>query len=81
MPRFGQIRGHTAWQSDLSIAKKFALTERWNLELRGEAFNFTNTPLRGDPSSGNPSDSQFGVLPVQQLNFPRNIQIGARLRF
>ena len=69
MPRFHQIRGHTAWQSDLAIAKKFAITERVRLEVRGESFNFTNTPLRGDPPAGNPSDAQFGILPVQQLNF------------
>ncbi|MBI4875407.1 MAG: TonB-dependent receptor [Acidobacteria bacterium] len=81
MPRFHQLRGHTAWQSDLSVAKKFDLNERWKLELRGEAFNFTNTPLRGDPPAGNPSDAQFGILPVQQLNFPRNIQIGMRVSF
>ncbi len=81
MPRFHQIRGHTAWQSDLAVAKKLAITERWNLELRGEAFNFMNTPLRGDPPASNPSAAQFGILPVQQLNFPRNIQIGLRLRF
>ncbi|MBI4889282.1 MAG: TonB-dependent receptor [Acidobacteria bacterium] len=81
MTRFHQIRGQTAWQSDLAIAKKFNLTEHWKLELRGESFNFTNTPLRGDPPSTNPSDAQFAVLPVQQLNFPRNIQIGARLSF
>lgn len=65
MPRFHQIRGHTAWQSDLAIAKKFALSERVKLELRGESFNFTNTPVRGDPPAGNPSDAQFGILPVQ----------------
>ncbi|MBI5280395.1 MAG: carboxypeptidase regulatory-like domain-containing protein [Candidatus Solibacter usitatus] len=81
MSRFHQLRGHTAWQSDLAIAKKFSITERWKLELRGESFNFTNTPLRGDPPSTNPGAADFGVLPVQQLNFPRNIQIGARVSF
>ncbi len=37
--------------------------------------------LCGDPPSTNPSDAQFGILPVQQLNFSRNIQLGLRLRF
>jgi hypothetical protein len=81
MPRFHQIRGHTAPQVDMAVAKKVRINEQWQLELRGEAFNFTNTPLRGDPPIGNPSAADFAILPVQQLNFPRNIQIGARLRF
>lgn len=79
--RFSQIRGHTRAQVDLAVAKKFNITERWQLEFRGEAFNAFNTPLRGDPPSGNPFDANFGILPVQQLNFPRNIQLGLRLRF
>jgi hypothetical protein len=81
MSRFHQIRGHTAPQVDLAVAKKLNIRERYQLEMRGEAFNFTNTPLRGDPPIGNPSSADFGILPVQQLNFPRNIQIGLRLRF
>jgi hypothetical protein len=81
MPRFHQIRSHTKPQIDLAIAKKFNFGERWQLEFRGEGFNAFNTPLRGDPPLGNPSDGNFGILPVQQLNFPRNIQLGMRLRF
>lgn len=81
MARFHQIRSHTAAQVDLTLAKKLNITERWQLEVRGEAFNALNTPLRGDPQSTNPSGADFGVLPVQQLNFPRNIQLGLRLRF
>lgn len=79
--RFHQIRSHTAPQLDLMLSKRFALTERFELEFRGEAFNATNTPLRGDPPSTNPSNAQFGILPVQQLNFSRNVQLGLRLRF
>jgi hypothetical protein len=79
--RFHSIRGHTAPQLDLMLSKKMNLTERWQAEFRAEAFNATNTPLRGDPASGNPTDAQFGILPVQQLNFSRNIQLGLRLRF
>lgn len=81
MPRFHQIRSHTAPQVDLTFAKKLNLTERWQAEIRGEAFNAFNTPMRGDPASTNPTAANFGILPVQQLNFPRNIQLGVRLRF
>ena len=79
--RFHQLRSHTAPQFDVMISKKFQLNERWQVEFRGEAFNAFNTPLRGDPPSTNPAGADFGILPVAQLNFPRNIQLGARIRF
>ncbi|MCU0228328.1 MAG: hypothetical protein MUF01_11870 [Bryobacterales bacterium] len=63
------------------VNKKFNLTERFRLELRGEAFNALNTPLRGDAPSANPQAAAFGILPVAQLNFPRNVQLGMRLYF
>jgi len=79
--RFSQIRSYTAPQLDIMLSKRFNLNERWQIEFRGEVFNFLNTPLRGDPTSSNPSAADFGVLPVQQLNFPRNVQLGCRVRF
>ncbi|MGH9719174.1 MAG: TonB-dependent receptor domain-containing protein [Bryobacteraceae bacterium] len=79
--RFHSIRGHSAPQLDLMLSKKVNVNERWQVEFRAEAFNATNTPLRGDPASTNPTDAQFGVLPVQQLNFSRNVQLGLRVRF
>jgi hypothetical protein len=79
--RFHQLRSQTAPQFDLMLSKKFQATERIGVEFRAEAFNALNTPLRGDAPSGNPSAGDFGILPVAQLNFPRNIQLGARIRF
>ncbi|MBL8222142.1 MAG: TonB-dependent receptor plug domain-containing protein, partial [Bryobacterales bacterium] len=35
---------------DVSIFKRFTLTERFNLEFRAESFNFTNTPWFGGPN-------------------------------
>jgi hypothetical protein len=79
--RFHWLRSHTAPQIDFMVSKKFDISERYQLEFRGEAFNAFNTPLRGDPPSTNPQAADFGILPVAQLNFPRNIQLGMRLRF
>lgn len=79
--RFGNIRGPASPQIDLMLSKKFDIGERYQLEFRGEAFNAFNTPIRSDPPSTNPSAADFGILPVSQLNFPRNIQLGLRLRF
>jgi hypothetical protein len=79
--RFNWLRSHTAPQIDIMLSKKFQLNERIGLEFRGEAFNAFNTPLRGDAPSTNPQAADFGILPVAQLNFPRNIQLGMRVRF
>lgn len=79
--RFHSIRGPAAPQIDLMVSKKINVTERLQLEFRGEAFNAFNTPIRNDPPSTNPSAADFGILPVAQLNFPRNVQLGMRVRF
>jgi len=79
--RFHQLRSHAAPQLDLVLAKRFRFKERYELEFRGDVFNATNTPLRLDPPSSNPSAADFGKLPVQQMNFPRGAQLGLRLRF
>ena len=78
--RFGQITDPTAVQVNMAIAKKVTFNERWSMELRGEAFNAFNTPIRQGPNT-DPNSAAFGILPVAQFNFPRNVQIGARLRF
>jgi hypothetical protein len=79
--RIHQIRSHTAPQFDFMVSKRFSLNEKWSVEFRGEAFNAFNTPLRADAPSANPAAAAFGVMPVAQINFPRNIQLGARIRF
>jgi carboxypeptidase family protein/TonB-dependent receptor-like protein len=79
--RFHSIRSHTAPQIDLMLSKKVNFKERYQVEFRAEAFNAFNTPIRRDAPSGNPSAADFGILPVAQFNFPRNIQLGMRFRF
>ena len=78
--RHGNITDPTAVQINLSIAKKIRFGERVSMELRGEAFNAFNTPIRQGPNT-DPNSTQFGILPVTQFNFPRNVQLGARIRF
>jgi hypothetical protein len=79
--RFHQIRSQAAPQLDLSLSKVFKLGERYEVEFRGESYNVTNTPLRQDAPSTNPSASDFGVLPVAQLNFARQMELALRFRF
>lgn len=51
--------GHSAL--DLGISRIFPITERFRFELRGEAFNVTNTPNFAVPNS-NASVSNFGEI-------------------
>ncbi|MBL8228003.1 MAG: TonB-dependent receptor [Bryobacterales bacterium] len=79
--RFHSIRSHSAPQFDVMLSKKVDFGERYQWEFRAEAFNASNTPIRRDAPSGNPAAADFGLLPVAQFNFPRNIQLGMRFRF
>jgi hypothetical protein len=80
-PRFsGNVNNPTAPQLSFAIVKETRFKERYRLSYRAEAFNATNTPIRPGPSTTFPS-STFGVLPAQQNNFPRQIQMALKLYF
>ena len=78
--RFPWVRDPSRPQLNMAVVKRFYLGERVSFELRGEAFNATNTPILRGPNTSF-TDPLFGTLPIQQDNFARNIQIGARIRF
>ncbi len=65
---------------NLTLARGFQITERIRLQMRGEAFNATNTPLFGAPTTDF-KDPRFGQLPLSQRNFPRLIQVASKLVF
>ena len=78
LPPFGSL-GNVGWNSlvnpstwnfDLGLSRRFALRERMNLEVRAEAFNFTNS-YRPNPPAGSaaglpgylvPTNAQFGRI-------------------
>jgi hypothetical protein len=64
----------------MTIARTFHLTERYAMQLRGESFNTTNTPMFGGPDTSYTSP-RFGQLPIAQQNFPRLVQLSARVTF
>jgi hypothetical protein len=55
------LRGPGDTDFDLGISRVFPLTERFHFELRGEAFNVTNTPNFAVPAN-NVSSSNFGEI-------------------
>jgi hypothetical protein len=78
--RYPWLRQMDNLSMNLAGAKTFPIGERWKFNLRGEAFNLMNHPLYGAPDTTY-TDARFGMLPVAQQNFPRLIQISAKLIF
>ncbi|MBL8175775.1 MAG: TonB-dependent receptor [Bryobacterales bacterium] len=78
--RFPNIRDLRPPNVDVSIFKRFTLTERFHLEFRAESFNFTNTPWFGGPNL-TAGGAAFGVVTPSQANDPRNVQFALRLSF
>lgn len=78
--RFPNLRNYWLPQMNMSVFKMFPIRERVRLEFRAEAFNAFNTPIYGPPNVGLTS-AQFGVVTLDQNNFPRNMQFALRLKF
>jgi Carboxypeptidase regulatory-like domain/TonB dependent receptor len=71
--------GPAQFRIDLALSKRIRLTDRYRVELKGEAFNLTNTPsfLRGDMDI---NSTTFGRLTAVNVA-SRVIQLSARLEF
>lgn len=78
--RFGNIRNPAEPQLNLSVEKTLRFGERYAMILRGESFNVTNTPIYPGPNTDFNSP-QFGMVPHQQQNFPRLVQLAAKFTF
>ena len=76
------------WQADVGMSKRIALSERYQLQFRAEAFNLFNRPQIGAPNSDiSAGPGEFGVI-TQPVNTtpigtgtPRQIQLALRLEF
>jgi len=82
------LSGPGYFQLNLSLFKNVKVTERLNLQLRAETFNFTNTPAFGNPSTSVTSQT-FGYVTgtlgsgtgVNGTGGGRALQLGARMTF
>lgn len=90
VPRFGTcgvgvLRGPGLINVDMGVFRKIRITERIDAQLRGEAFNISNTPHFANPNA-DPSSSNFGLIGnVQNTgregNDQRLFRIGLRIGF
>lgn len=75
------LRGPGFYNLDFSLFKTFAFTERFNLEVRGETFNLSNTPQFANPNT-NLQDANYGyVTSVNSGGGARSVQLGLKLSF
>jgi hypothetical protein len=82
----GNFRGQAFWNVDFSIKKNLLITERFSAEFGAVFTNIFNHNQLSDPGVTYLSDqSDFGSLEssgaLQEINIPRKIEVGVRLRF
>ena len=73
------LRGPGFTNIDFSLFKDFGITERVRLQIRGEAFNLSNTPGFGNPNATF-GTAAFGSI-TGTANNNRQIQFGAKILF
>jgi hypothetical protein len=79
--QFPGVHGPFYRNLDLTLAKVHQITERVGMEIRLEAYNFTNSFMGANPNLSVDS-SLFGRITSQRpAYFGRQIQYGARLRW
>jgi hypothetical protein len=72
------LRGPGYKNYDLSLVRNFRMSESVRLEVRGEAYNLTNTPRWGNPVD-NVNNASFGQ--ILSASGEREIQLALRLSF
>jgi len=84
------VRGPGFQKADLAMFKDFKFTERFMLQFKAEAFNFTNTPRFGNPAANVSSatiDAAGGItnannfMAITSAEGERKFRFGLRLTF
>jgi Carboxypeptidase regulatory-like domain/TonB dependent receptor len=78
---FSGLRSDGIHNEDLSLSKEFSIHESMKLQVRGDFFNFTNTPRFGYPDLGVGSQTFGQVTATAMGSTPRRTQIGVRFQF
>jgi hypothetical protein len=78
--RLQTIRPPIVPSVDVSLFKAFTLRENLRLQFRAEAFNATNSPQLGNPSTSMTS-ATAGLISPSMSNDPRAIQLALKLLF
>jgi hypothetical protein len=76
----GAVRGMPFWNMDLQVKKNIHISERFSTELQAIFSNVLNHNQLADPTLDLTQPAIWGVL-NSQVNAPRSIEIGARIRF
>jgi hypothetical protein len=76
----GTERGPSYFNLDLSVGKKFNITERQYIDFRAEFFNALNHVSWVPPALNINSPATFGTI-TSQVQSPRNIQFGLKYYF
>jgi hypothetical protein len=76
----GIIRGQMYWNVDMSLKKEIRITERVSTEFTWNVYNIFNHPQLADPYNLLGDQGDFGAL-EGQVNTPRQMQFGLRVRF
>jgi hypothetical protein len=77
---FDELRMLPQWNLNLTLGKKFFVTERVNLDFSVESFNLFNVVNFAAPSLSLNSLSNFGVF-TTQVNQPRRFLLGLQVNF
>jgi hypothetical protein len=81
---FDAITGPSRQNWDLSILKNFAITEKFKVEFRAEAFNIWNHPQFEGNSNLGGLGNNFGAGNFGQITSaydPRELQLGLKVKF
>jgi len=76
----GTERGPGFFNFDMSIGKKFFVTERYYFDFRAEFFNLPNSVAWAPPGLNINTPATFGAI-GGQVNNPRNVQLGLKFYF
>ncbi len=77
----GGLRGPDDWNYNLSLFKTFRFMERYKAEIRGEAYNLTNTTHFASPVTNINSPGFGQTLSTLNGAFGRQINLGLRVTF